>query len=103
MSLHYFLISYNNERVTMIILISEGHIQTADKSNKMRRTRVRRNKRNASLRLKRLLSQEKERGSSDIKQRLKALQNLQLEAIALVNFLLIFLVLTIYTEKFKFQ
>ena len=95
--------SYNNERVTIIILISEGHIQTADKSNKMRRTTVRRNKRNASLRLKRLLSQEKERGSSDIKQRLKALQNLQLEAIALVNFLLIFLVLTIYTEKFQFQ
>ena len=79
------MISYNNERVTIIILISEGHIQTADKSNKMRRTTVRRNKHNASLRLKRLLSQEKERGSSDIKQRLKALQNLQLEAIALVN------------------
>ena len=74
----------------MVILISEGHIQTADKSNQMRRTRVRRNKHNASLRLKRLLSREKERGSSDIKQRLKALQNLQLEAIALVNFLLIF-------------
>ena len=80
-------------------MISEGYIQTADNSNKMRRTTVRRNKRNASLRLKRLLSQEKERGSSDIRQRLKALQNLQLEAIALVNFLLIILVFTVYIEK----
>ena len=98
MSCTLILISYNNERVTIVILISEGHIQTADRSNKMRRTTVRRNKRDASLRLKRLLSQEKERGSSDIKQRLKALQNLQLEAIALVKFLLIILVFTIYTE-----
>ena len=98
MSCTLILISYNNERVKIVILISEGHIQTADESNKMRRKTVGRNKRNASLRLKRLLSQEKERGSSDIKQRLKALQNLQLEAIALVNFLLLILVFTIYIK-----
>merc|ERR1712038_2068160 len=42
-----------------------------------------RTKRDAALRLNEILSQEKENGRDDIKRRLKAIQNLQLEVIAL--------------------
>ena len=42
-------------------------------------------KRDATLRLREILSREKEKGNDDIQKRLKAIQNLQLEVIALVG------------------